>query len=522
MKSKNILMIALAAGALLSSCDMDKEPYDSLPDGEALKTPINFQAARVGLYSAMKASVAGSFYTAPELQCDGFNAVAGFSNTLGDMYRWNFTPQTGTFETVYGNYQALISRANFIIDGYNKADLTNTTLFPTNPRPSDVNQGLPITKETKGDAFFMRAYAIFGLAQYFCADYDAATATQENSGVSYRLDYAPSENPSTYPGRYTLAQTYQQIKDDLDSASVYVTQTPSANCSYISVDAITALRARVALAMDDYDLAIQESELLINSDKYSLASSKQELYNLWNTSSTWQGKTYGGTETILLLATASSNELPLQSGVQYLPYSNGAVPDYIPTQSLVDLYSDKDYRKAVYFTKGDVVTNQGGVGNVYELNKYADRGVLYQYTRSESARFAVEPRVFRIAEMYLIAAEAYAQKGDLESAADYLNELEESRIAGFTAQNYSDKDIFMAELRKEREREMLAEGSRLFDLKRWKMGVKRGTPQQLDLCLLPGASTTELNMPANSYRMVWPIPKHEIDVNKKIVQNPGY
>ncbi|MCI7120020.1 MAG: RagB/SusD family nutrient uptake outer membrane protein [Prevotella sp.] len=520
MKNKYLLMIGLAAGTLLASCDMDKEPYDSLPSETALQTPHNFSSARVGLYSALKASTAGTFYNAPEIQCDGFNAVTGFSNTLGDMYRWTFDSQTTTFETVYGNYQAIISRANYIIDSYNKTKFSNKNLFPD--EATKQNPGMPVVKAAKGDAFFSRAYAIFGLAQYFCANYDEATANQENSGVSYTTKYAPSDDPSTYPGRYTLAQTYQQIYDDLDSAAVYVTTKGQANIPLISVDAITALRARVALAQGDYEKAGDEAELLINSGTYSLANGAEGLQYLWWTSSTWQNGG-GGKETILLFNCTSLEELPAQTGIRYLPYSTGAVPDYIPTQEVVDLFSDKDYRKDVYFDKLSISTTTGSAGTVYVLNKYEDKGILYQaFSGTEGARFAVEPRVFRIAEMYLIAAEAYAQQGDLETAAGYLNDLKKKRIQGYTAQNYSDKEIFMTALKEERQREMLAEGTRLFDLKRWHMGIKRGTPQQRDLCLLPGTQTTDLNVPAGSNRMVWPIPKHEIDVNKKVKQNPGY
>ena len=127
---KTYLLLMLSA-VMAVSCDMDKEPYDSVPDTEALNSPTSFQSARTGLYSALKSSIAGTFYNAPEIQCDGFDAVTGFSNTLGEMYRWTFTTQTTTFDGVYGNYQAMIARANFIIDTYNKTDFSNKGVSPT-------------------------------------------------------------------------------------------------------------------------------------------------------------------------------------------------------------------------------------------------------------------------------------------------------------------------------------------------------------------------------------------------------
>ena len=124
--------------------------------------------------------------------------------------------------------------------------------------------------------------------------------------------------------------------------------------------------------------------------------------------------------------------------------------------------------------------------------------------------------------MYLIAAEAYAQTGDLTSAGAYLNYLQQRRIEGFARRTYTDLDTFMAELMKERQRELLAEGSRLFDIKRWHIAMNRGDAQQRDLCLLPGSGTTDMSVPADDNRLTWPIPKHEMDVNPNMKQNPGY
>ena len=508
---KTYLMLALAAG-VLASCDMDKEPYNALPDTEATQTPTDFANARIGLYSALRSSIAGnSFVNATEIQCDNFNAVSGFSNTLGDMYRWDFNTSGSYFSTVYGNYQAMIARANFIIDGYNNCDMSD----PNNFSKTDIAN----TRVVKGDAFFTRAYAIFGLAQYFCNDYEPSTADAADSGVSYQLHYAPSSNAATYPERYTQAQTYQQIKDDLDSAAVYITAEGEPSYAYFSKDCITALRARVALAMDDYAGAARYASELIDQGTYTLAEDAEELDDLWHND--------GGNETIMQIPVPSRNELPSNNGQIYQPYQAGQVPDYIPTKELLELYSANDYRRAVYFNQQEITTNSGATAKVYAFNKYMDQGALYKKLSGyEYARFVIEPKIFRIGEIYLIAAEAYAQLGDTENGTHYLNELKAARIKGYDIEapenQYADKTTLMNEVKNERRRELLGEGTRLFDLKRWHEGVKRGTPQDRSICNIPGASTTDLNQPAGAYRMTWPIPKHETDVNKKVKQNAGY
>ena len=198
----------------------------------------------------------------------------------------------------------------------------------------------------------------------------------------------------------------------------------------------------------------------------------------------------------------------------------------MPTKTLVDLYSDKDYRKKAYFNQINITTTTGTSGRVYAFNKFPLETRLYKEYNVTEARSVIEPKAFRIAEMYLIAAEAYAQLAQtdgsyLVKAAQYLNALEKKRIAGYKDRSFTASTI-MTELQNERQREMVGEGTRLFDLKRWHKSMERGEAQQEDLLLLPGPTTTQLERPAGDNRFTWPIPKHEMDVNKKMVQNPGY
>lgn len=513
---KTYLLLMLSA-VMAVSCDMDKEPYDSVPDTEALNSPTSFQSARTGLYSALKSSIAGTFYNAPEIQCDGFDAVTGFSNTLGEMYRWTFTTQTTTFDGVYGNYQAMIARANFIIDTYNKTDFSNKGVFPD--EATQTNPGMPAVRAAKGDAFFIRAYSIFMLSQFFCPDYEASNEDTPNLGVSYSLSYNPSKDQTTYPGRYTLKETFDQIYDDLDSAAIYVSRDAQYPIYYINPDAIRALRARAALARGDYETAADNAERVIVSGNYDLAQSATEIEDMWQ-----NDNAQSDVELILQLPTTSQSDLPLATGTLYQPQNTGAVPDYIPTQTLLNLYSANDYRRTAYFNTCNITTNNGAIGTVYAFNKYPLYGYLYQGLGGYSyALGCSQPKVFRLAEMYLIAAEAFANiDGELYLAADYLNELKAARIQGYRYQNFTNKEEFMAELMDERQRELVGEGTRLFDIKRWHIDLRRGTPQNESLCLLPGPNTTEMSVAADSPRLTWPIPKHEMDVNRAIVQNPGY
>ena len=511
---KKIYVILLSVLTLgLASCEMDLKPYDAIPDTDALKSYNDFKNMRMGLYSPLRGQNSGSFLLVPEIMTDNFNAMVGFSNSYGDMYRWQYTPTTAEFETIWSSFQVLIGRANYIIQNAAAVDLTDTEKFSETQATE--------CKQVIGEAHFMRAYALYNLALYFCQDYEAATANEANSGVAFSTAYAPSSDNSTYPSRSTLAETYTQIAQDIEKAKQLIPATPtslnSANpIAYVSQDLITAFEARVALAKDDYTTAAAKAVSLINGGNYALCADADELLDMWQNDNT--------PESIWQLPIPSAEELASQTGQYFLPYNEGSTPDYIPSGDFLSIWSNKDMRIGAYFKQQALTTTNGTSGTVLMLNKYPDDSGIHQnVVKTESGRWQSEPKVIRIAEMYLIAAEAYAKANDVANGTTYLNALQEKRFQDFTAATYGNANELLNEVKNERRRELVGEGSRLFDLKRWHMGVTRTTTQQDDLCLFPGSTvTTKLVKAANDPKMILPIPKAEIDANPQIKQNPGY
>jgi len=122
------------------------------------------------------------------------------------------------------------------------------------------------------------------------------------------------------------------------------------------------------------------------------------------------------------------------------------------------------------------------------------------------------PKPFRLAEQYLIRAEALCRKEspDFANASKDISALRQTRLASggslsLTADNY------IEQLADERVRELYMEGHRLIDLKRWGKlynngeGFKR-TPQLNSL-----AEGSSLEVKADHPLFVWPIPQHEIE-----------
>lgn len=512
MKKIKYLLFASTALLTLAACSLDQDPYDSIPDTQALQSAKDFSNMRISLYSPLRGMNSGEYVEMQDIMVNNVNAVVGFSNTYGDLYRWDFTDDSGYFGDVYAANQSLMNRANFIIDGATPEAL-RTILDASEDAETDSATIYGIL----GEAYFMRAYSLYNLAVGFCADYDASTAGNANSGVSYSLTYHPSSSAASYPARKTLNETYDQIASDIAQAKQYITADGEAGSAYVTKDVITALEARVALSKDDYATAAQKAVELINSGNYALASDQETLDAVWqndlNIESIWQ------------LPVPSRNELPATTGYYFLPYNSGSAPDYIPSTTLLSLYGEGDYRIGAYFTTGTINTTSGASAQVYMINKYPDHaGVYTALGGGEAVRFMSEPKVFRIAEMYLIAAEAYARQGNVSQGAQYLNELETARIEGYTERAFASAEGLMQEVKNERRREMLCEGTALYDLKRWGEGFSRNNEvQDMSVCYFPQLSnSTNLSRPAGYNRFTYPIPKHETDANPQVVQNPGY
>mgnify|MGYP002094630491 FL=1 len=173
-------------------------------------------------------------------------------------------------------------------------------------------------------------------------------------------------------------------------------------------------------------------------------------------------------------------------------------PDYIPGKSSLDLYDEKDLRLAGYFYETET-----GYQNQFSwpllVKYYGNRDLIDKLIYHVSM-----PKVFRLAEQYLIRAEAYCRKNDFSKAGNDLTTLRKARYASGGALNVT-KDNWLDNISDERVRELYMEGFRLHDLKRWGRGFERK----------PQANTqkeaSSLKIEPNNPLFVWPIPQHELE-----------
>ncbi|MCR6509963.1 MULTISPECIES: RagB/SusD family nutrient uptake outer membrane protein [Bacteroides] len=515
MKKLHILLAAALLAAGFSSCDMEKYPYNAVEESLYMTSTTDFANARIGLYSSYRGLTTGGYILLPEMQCDDFNATVGYSNSYGNMYRWDFQSSDGNIQNYWSNYYLLIARCNYFIDSYLKLKEGNTSF-------SDADMAK--IRAYVGEAYFTRAFSYFNLANHFCKAYNSASADAD-LGMPLQLTYAPTSNSAVYPGRSSMKETFAQIISDLDNAKELVNiglalDKGKSAINYISTDVVTALQARVALQMKDYAAAATAATSLIAAGKYALVNSAETFRGMWvnDMSSEVMWQIY-----------MSADELGSATGTsfwgQYQEDPAKVTTDYIPTGKLVDLYEKNDIRFAAFFAPFTLNVATGAQGNIYMFDKYPGNPDIYTIVGVDN-HYTNKSKPFRIAEQYLIAAEAYAGQGNVTEAAKYLNDLKRNRIEGYTDRTFNSADLLMAEIRDERHRELVGEGFRLSDLKRWGLGVNRqNNVQDANLVLFPDSEiTTALEKAADDFRMVWPIPKAETDVNPQIrnQQNPGY
>lgn len=187
---------------------------------------------------------------------------------------------------------------------------------------------------------------------------------------------------------------------------------------------------------------------------------------------------------------------------------------YVSKKVLSDEY--KNSKPYQILDTDDIYAANGGLGGdktmYIQMNKFTDN------TRSdvnvvESKRDAI---VFRLSEMYLIAAEASMKLGNTSEAANYINVVRKrAAIPGKEADmEISAADVNIDFILDERAREFAGEQLRWFDLKR---------TGKLAEHLNKYNKEAAVNF--KDYHYLRPIPQVEIDViqNKEdFKQNPGY
>lgn len=493
---KIIYMFLMSVLVCTTSC-LDKFPDNAVSESKAITTVEEANQAVIGIYSSFLSSSLYSGYLTllPDVQCDLVYAVNGYSNNLGDIWRWDILATNSQIKAVYGSLYGIIGNCNFLLDNAAK-------LMPTLVDDDDIDE----LEVLCGEAYFARALAYSELVKLFCVDYKSDDDAKNQLGVALRTSYY-SDQPIV---RSSLYDSYQQVLSDLDKAAEYLALDEDYDpafdgylynySAFFNEYTVYALRARVALYMRYYDDAVKYSSKIIDSKMYTLSSVNSEYsagvsyYDLM-----WQNDL--STEVIWKVGfTASDHGGALGSIFFNYDYSSYK-PDYVPAKWVLDLYSQTDGRYNAFFRTATTGYSHGLTWPL--VYKYWGNQDLYAEANLLNTSM---PKVFRLSEQYLIRAEAYCnmETPDYSKAARDLSTLRAARYTSGNSVALSE-DNAMKVIEEERVKELFMEGFRLQDLKRWGKGFER-EPQ--DQSLSNGSS---LKVSADNPLFVWPIPQHEIE-----------
>ena len=480
----------LAAASLLAVSCLEKEPGDAIRTENAMQTYAEAEQVLVGIYADWKSSAlySGLLTLLPDIQSDLVYAINGNTNTYVDIWQWDILPTNRYVEAVYAALYGVIGDCNFFLD---KLPALRKSI-------KDDNQ-LAVLIDFEGEVRVSRALAYSELIKCFCKAYDPATAENE-LGVVLVSRYDGSE-PTV---RASLKESYEFVLADLEKAEELLLEEDDLgyNSVYFTLSTAQALHARVALYMQDWDAAIKYSTLVLDKkDKYELSSAKtiytaaNESYftYLWTHDSGFEVIWKVGFTNTSFGGTLGSPFLHLTT--DYAHY----YPDFVPAGSVLAAYEAADLRYDSYFA--NVTTGHSHNLTWPVLVKYFGNR---NFIESSNLFELNMPKPFRLAEQFLIRAEAYCQKGDYSKGSADLSTLRKARFAAGGTINVNSEN-WLDTISDERMRELYMEGFRLQDLKRWHRGFER-TPQSESL-----SEGSSLKVEADAALFVWPIPKHELE-----------
>ena len=494
MKNIKIYICAFAMLFGLNSC-LDKYPEDAILEGKAINSVDEANQAVVGIYSAFLSSALYSGYLTllPDIQSDFVYAVNGYTNTYGDIWRWDILATNGEIEAVYAALYDVIGRCNFLLDNVDKVK-NNTT----------DDHDLDMLDVCCGEAYFARALAYSELIKLFCESYEDKESAESSLGVVLTKHFYTKEKIE----RASLQKSYEFVLDDLDRAAELLKidkdydetlDGPLYNTIYFNEYTVYALRARVALYMKNYDDAIKYSSKIINSDYYVLSSS---------TEGNFSGQSYyqymwssdNSSEIIWKVGFTTSNYGGALGSIFFNYDYSSFKPDYVPAQWVLDLYDVEDLRYPTFFQESTTGYSHGLTWPL--LMKYWGNSDFFNQANLLNVSM---PKVFRLSEQYLIRAEAYAETGEYTKAAKDISTLRKARYSSYGGYTSLNEENAMQVIEEERVKELYMEGFRLQDLKRWHKGFER-TPQSQSL-----VNGSSLTVSKDNVLFVWPIPQHELE-----------
>ena len=489
MKINTLYTLLAASMLMLSSCDsfLDMQPTNASNAETAIATTDDAQVAINGIMRAMSSS---SYYGRNFMiygdAKGGDLTIYSAGRGLDALYSFNHAPTSGSYSGFWSTGYYCIMQVNNLIENIDRLQAKGEKGF----------------ESYKGQALTLRALFYFDLVRLYGLPYNYDKTAFGVPNVTQTLE------ASAQPTRATVEENYKQILADLKAGAELLADYKKPVDSYVGYYANLALQARVNLYMERYSEALTAAQEIIESKKYDLYE-PDEWVDSWR-------KQYGN-ESILEIGIDAESDLSTGSlGFYYMCYGRlkNAMGWFLASDYFLNRLGEDpdDVRWGVMDV--DEEDYDYGTGRKGACYKYMG-SVNLQGDGKETAT-AVNIKVIRLSEIYLIAAEAALQSGDKEAAADYLNAI---RKRSPNLAPATEATISLDMILDERSKELFGEGHRFFDMIRCNRSIEFNDDFQ-DVPI----SQREKVIDRTFYKIVLPISQDELNANPALrsQQNKGY
>lgn len=476
-----IITYFLLAATVLPGCKkiLEEKPKTFVSPDAFYTSPSSYELTVMGIYRSIPSTLGGNNWLSRESFSDIIGTVSGAYEQGLPVYQNNHQPFFYNVRGLWSDHFAIVKDANFILKKIGESTILSEAQKNT----------------FSSEARFLRAYAYFQLVQLF-GDVPLRTEPLEDL-TNVQIERSPQQ------------EVYNLIVDDLNFAEANLPDNAPATGRVHKLVA-TALLAKVYLTMAGnplnqtqyYTNAKDKALAVINSNRFALNDDYAETFHntTYTTESIWE-QTY-------------------QPGVGGNPLmqNSATAPGYVyiltPAAWFINSFANGDQRKA-WGIKENYAAPSGTLAPFFHkfVNlDWIDDGVI----TANAGRLEYTIPLLRLAEMYLIAAEAENEINGPGNAYQYINTIRaRARINKSDPTHVPDlsglsKDAFREAVLMERKWELHLEGSTWYDLKRTNTLSKIQTIRGSDLV-----------HPIGAYNNTWYIPDNEI-TNNNIPQNPAY
>ena len=452
-------------------------PVNSITTVEMFKTNNQANTAMAAVYSQL-VNGSLSFSNGYTTMLGGMSADEISYYGVGDPHILGFTPNKILFNNsytsqVWSSAYSTIYNANAVIEGVAGSD------------SEALSDSLRI--KLTGEAKFVRAFCYFYLTNLF-----------GDVPLVLTIDF----NKTRYMAKTPTAEVYRQIIQDLKDAYTLVGvnyPSPGTEPERIVPNkaVVSAMLARTYLYTKDYvNAAAQATAIIDNVSRYKLETDPNKVFVPTSKEAIWQLKQ--NTKAVNFRNAIGEAFTMLPS-----PIATGPLK-YTLSPSLLNAFEQGDIRRTAWTGS----TTNAGNGQVSFAYKYK----LGSHNSVSGAASSEYHMVFRLAEMYLIRAEAAAlgAPGGLSSAIADLNVIRLRANLQPLSASLNEEQVIAA-IAQERRIELFVEwGHRWLDLKR------TGQAHAV-LSAIPAKQPWE-----GDYQLLYPIPPADIQVNPRLIQNDGY